>query len=215
MSEQPEEQNERIDDIEQARTAAYAEKSLRDERIDDIDLARGAAYAEKPLRDLARRKNVGEKEKARLDKLAKKRGEKYITKEKARLDKLAKKRGEEYTAIGGKKISLPEALIMVEFCIFADLAEIFFDFFSTIPFLAPISVFVGWIIVLFTFGLVWFWLIIKGELGVWFIAGSLMEMIPYINALPLLTISILAVIYLVNHPKLAHVAAMAVGKLKK
>jgi hypothetical protein len=48
------------------------------EKVDDIEQARVGAHAEKPVRDLAREKGVSEEEKAILDRLAEKHGEKAI-----------------------------------------------------------------------------------------------------------------------------------------
>lgn len=57
--------------------AANAEPAA-DDRVEDIDTARVGAFAEKPVRDLAREEGATEEEKAILDRLAERRGEKAM-----------------------------------------------------------------------------------------------------------------------------------------
>jgi len=97
-----------------------------------------------------------------------------------------------------KKISYAEAVLMVLICIFADALEGFFSLIGLVPFLFPISLFFNWAINFTTLAIISFWLIIKGERPTWFFAGGLTEFIPFINILPLKTVTCIITIIIIN-----------------
>lgn len=114
-----------------------------------------------------------------------------------------------------KKFSLPESIIMVLICLFADTAELFFYFLSIIPFFSPVSIVISWFINTFVFGIVYLWLIIKGGKKAWFLAGGLVEFIPFLNLLPLKTLTVIIAIVLSNNPALNKTANLASGKMSE
>ena len=99
-----------------------------------------------------------------------------------------------------KKISLPESIVMIMLCGFADIFEILISILSFVPILTGIALALNWVIDWFVFLIIEFWFIMKGELGPWFIGGSITEMIPYIDILPLRTASCIFAIWKVNNP---------------
>ncbi|MDD4761503.1 MAG: hypothetical protein PHZ25_00555 [Candidatus Pacebacteria bacterium] len=112
-----------------------------------------------------------------------------------------------------KKFSLSETIILILVCLFADTVELLSYAFSLIPPLAPFSVFFVWIINTFVFGFAYLWLIIKGARGAWFLAGSLVEYIPFLNLLPIKTVTIIVAIVLSNNPVLKKTTEIASKKL--
>ena len=105
-----------------------------------------------------------------------------------------------------KKFSFPEALIMLLMTFTADSVEILVMTMGVIPIITPISIGVSWLINTFVLGALLLWFIIKGERGLWAISGSLLEYVPFLNALPLRTATCALAIYIANHPKVKQVA---------
>ncbi|MFA5173161.1 MAG: hypothetical protein WC435_02065 [Candidatus Paceibacterota bacterium] len=111
-----------------------------------------------------------------------------------------------------KKFSLPESIILILICLFADTAELLSYAFSLVPPVAPLSVVFTWLINTFIFGFVYLWLIIKGARGAWFLAGGLIEFIPFINLLPVKTVTVIIAISLSNNPVLKKATEIASKK---
>ena len=91
---------------------------------------------------------------------------------------------------GDKKISLPEAILMVTIAVVADILELIlvavggdWGFIDT-PVLLIIQ----------------FWLFMKGARWAWALTGNLLEFIPFLTALPIRTVTLLITIYITNHP---------------
>jgi hypothetical protein len=104
----------------------------------------------------------------------------------------------------GPRISLAEGILMVTITATADLFEIIATLTEPIPVIGQIL----YIIKCFTNILNWiiiqFWLIMKGIRGLWFLGGSLIDIVANLLALDIpfgKTITLLLTIYLVNHPK--------------
>jgi hypothetical protein len=104
------------------------------------------------------------------------------------------------------KFSLVEIILLLMIAVPVDILEPIVDFASPVPVLGQILLIVMWFIDLITFAIIQFWLIMKGERGLWALSANLLEMIPYVNALPLRTFGVILTIYLANHPKIAQVA---------
>lgn len=108
-----------------------------------------------------------------------------------------------------KKISLPEAIMMVGLVAFADALEILVD-------LTGIGIIAGELINLVVGAGLQLWLFMKGIKGFWKLAswgiGTLLDGVLG-GLLPIKTISLIVTIYLVNHPKTAKVAQLATGKI--
>lgn len=106
-----------------------------------------------------------------------------------------------------KKISLPEIIIMVMIVAGADLFDVFVDLAAAVPVIGQILLFANWFVDIFVFAVVQFWLIIKGGIGfkkqATVLAGNLIEMIPFLDILPIRTTALLVAIYMINHPGIA------------
>lgn len=102
------------------------------------------------------------------------------------------------------KISLVEGIVMLMITLTADIIEIILTFFA----LNPLSV----VIDVPTTAIIQFWLWMKGAKGTWALAGNLIEFIPYLDFLPIRTVTLLITIYLSNHQKTAAVAGSSRGR---
>lgn len=111
---------------------------------------------------------------------------------------------EEAVAEPRGKVSLVEGIIMVMITLTADIIEIILTFFA----LNPLSV----VIDVPTTAIIQFWLWMKGAKGTWALAGNLIEFIPYLDFLPIRSVTLLITIYLTNHPKTAAVAGSNRGR---
>lgn len=96
-----------------------------------------------------------------------------------------------------KKISLVEAIFMIEIVGSADLVKLLVS-------LTGIGIIIAVIIDFMVGGIMIFWLFMKGARGL----GKLVSMF-----IPIQTLALLVVIYLINHPKIAKVAEVATGKV--
>jgi hypothetical protein len=102
------------------------------------------------------------------------------------------------------KVSLVEGIIMVMIVATADIIEIILTFFG----LNPLSIIID-VPVAFT---IQFWLWMKGSKWTWALAGNLIEFIPYVDFLPIRTVTLLLTIYLSNHSKAAKLASAGRGR---
>ena len=105
-----------------------------------------------------------------------------------------------------KPISFPEGFFLILICLLADLFELLGGFLSASVILAPVGIFLGFMVDWIAWPIVQLALYFKNAKGFLYLAGSLIELIPLIDVLPIRTASILIVIYLANHPKTAALA---------
>ena len=103
------------------------------------------------------------------------------------------------------KVSLVEGIIMFMIVATADIIEIILTFFG----LNPLSIIID-VPVAFT---IQFWLWMKGSKWTWALAGNLIEFIPYVDFLPIRTVTLLLTIYLSNHSKAAKLASTGRGRI--
>ncbi|HEY4496859.1 MAG TPA: hypothetical protein VI432_01795 [Candidatus Paceibacterota bacterium] len=99
-----------------------------------------------------------------------------------------------------KKISLVEIILMLMITITADVVELILTLFVA-------GIVVNILINIPVWLVIQFWLIMRGIRGLSYTAGSMVEFVPIINALPLRTASMLITIYLANHPGAAKLAS--------
>jgi len=97
-----------------------------------------------------------------------------------------------------KKISLVEGFLMIVLCLTADIVEALTTF---------IGFGIGEVIDIFVNLAIWpviqLWLTIKGVKSNWFLAGSLIEFLPFLNAFPTRTITMIITIILDRRPEKA------------
>ncbi|GEM_PF-1433882 len=107
-----------------------------------------------------------------------------------------------------KKFELPEIIFMSILVGLADIGEIAGELSLAMPFIGLIIFGVTKVYSFVTWLGIQFWLIMKGERGLWFAAGSIIDLI----GIPFAQTATLAfTIYLANHPKAAQVASLAVA----
>jgi hypothetical protein len=106
---------------------------------------------------------------------------------------------EEQNQAEQKKISLPEAIIMIEIVGSADLVKLFVS-------LTGIGIIIAAIINFIVGGIMLLWLFMKGARGL----GKLISMF-----IPIQTLALLVVIYLVNHPKIIKTTEKLTGGAAK
>ena len=118
---------------------------------------------------------------------------------------------EEQNQAEQKKISLPEAIIMVMIVGLADAVEILIG-------LTGIGIIIGEIINFVVGAGIQLWLFMKGIKGFWKLAswgiGTLLDGV-LAGFLPIKTITLIITIYLVNHPKIVEKATKATGGMAK
>lgn len=110
-----------------------------------------------------------------------------------------------------KKISTPEAIFLILGCIVVDLIDLAITIFLLD--LGGAGEFIKWTLNIFFWAIISIYFIIKGVRQLWFMAGSLIEFIPVINALPIRTITMIIVIVLDRSPRAQHAIAMATPKV--
>lgn len=112
------------------------------------------------------------------------------------------------------KIPFVELVIMAVLTSSFDITEIFLNILSLIPYVGPIfnilNLLSGWLI----WFIVQFWLIIKGVRSGWYSAGSIIEMIPFINILPVRTLTLLMT-YIIENNKDKIPGMEQMGKMGK
>ena len=108
----------------------------------------------------------------------------------------------------GKKISIVETIILTMYIGLTDLIGIALVLLALDDF---------WIIDLLTFPVTQLYFRMKRVKGTADLVFNILELIPYVGALPLRTVGLLITIYMVNHPKSAigQVAQVAGGKIPK
>ena len=116
-----------------------------------------------------------------------------------------------------KTISLPEIIIFGMLVVSAYLLGLFADFSAAVPVIGQALVIGDWIYSGFVLVLVQGWLIIKGGIGfskqATMFAGNLIELIPFLNMIPIDILTFFLAVYLINHPKIAQVVNLKTGKL--
>ncbi len=112
-----------------------------------------------------------------------------------------------------KKISLPEAIIMVMIVSGAYLLGVVAVFLVAIPVIGQIFLFSDWFINIIVLAIIQFWLIMKGGIGfkaqITALVGNLVELVPLLNIIPANILCLLLAIYLINHPKVMQAAGIA------
>ncbi len=108
----------------------------------------------------------------------------------------------------GKKISIVESLLLVMYIGLTDLIGIVLVFFGLDDF---------FILDILTFPVTQLYFRMKGVKATANLVSNILELIPYVGALPIRTIGLIITIYLVNHPKMpvAQIAQVAGGKAPK
>lgn len=101
-----------------------------------------------------------------------------------------------------KKISLPEIIIMVLLSGGADFFEVFVGFAGVVPVIGQALTIADFFIGLTVLAIVQFWLIMKGGIGfrkqASALMGNIIELIPFLDILPIRTVTLLISIYLIN-----------------
>ncbi len=109
------------------------------------------------------------------------------------------------------KFSLVEIILILMIVIPIDVLEAIVALISPVPVIgqiALVSMFFGDLISLFV---IQFWLIMKGIKGYWTLSANLLELIPYVNALPLRSIGVIATIILANREEAGLATIQATG----
>jgi len=120
-----------------------------------------------------------------------------------------------------KKIQLPEIIIMLMIVGGADGLEVVTGLSAAVPVVGQILLFFNPFVDISVLVIIQFWLIMKGGIGfnkqVTALVGNLIEFIPGLDILPIRTTTLIIAIYLINHPKVAKVAALgtAAGAMMK
>ena len=116
----------------------------------------------------------------------------------------------------GPKISLVEIILMTMITGSADIFELFATLLVAVPVIGQILLIIKWFVALIAWLIIQFWLTMKGLKGLWFLGGSVLDAVANFVGLDLpfgKTASLMATIYLANHPKVTQVAAIAGGKI--
>ncbi len=104
-----------------------------------------------------------------------------------------------------KKISLPETILLNLYIIPFDILGLVLVFFGVDDF---------WIIDILTFPVTQFYFRMKGAKASADLVASVVELIPYVGALPIKSIGMNISIYLTNHPEKFGVAGQIAGMTK-
>ncbi len=115
-----------------------------------------------------------------------------------------------------KKISLPEAILIIMITGFADLFELVAAIVLLVPVVGQILWFVRGFVSIFSWLSIQFWLKMKKIKGLWFLSGSLLDVLANFLGVDIpfgKTASIILTINLANHPKISKVAEVATGKI--
>ena len=107
---------------------------------------------------------------------------------------------------------------MILMTLTADVLELFIMFMGVIPIITPIALGISYLINTFVLAVILFWFIIKGERGARILSrvliGNFLEYVPFLNVLPLRTVSCAMAIYLANHPKIKQIATIKTNRDK-
>lgn len=110
------------------------------------------------------------------------------------------------------KFSLVEIILMLMITGSADLFELFATLLIAVPVIGQILLVIKWFVAMLTWPIIQFWLIMKGSKGLWFLSGSLLDIVANFVGFDIpfgKTISLMTTVYLANHPKIARVAQVA------
>lgn len=109
---------------------------------------------------------------------------------------------------GGKKISMVEAILLVAYIGLTDLIGIVLVFFGLDDF---------FILDILTFPVTQLYFRMKGVKATADLVTNILELIPYLGALPIRTVGLIITIYIANHPKslASQTAQVAGGKMPK
>lgn len=116
------------------------------------------------------------------------------------------------------KFSLVEIILILMLVVPIDLLEIVSDLISPVPVVGQVALITMFLVDLISLFAIQFWLIMKGIKGFWTLSANLLELIPYVNALPLRTLGVITTIILANRPEAAvavKATGAATGKIKK
>ena len=86
-----------------------------------------------------------------------------------------------------KPISFPEGFFLILICLLADLFELLGGFLSASVILAPVGIFLGFMVDWIAWPIVQLALYFKNAKGFLYLAGSLIELIPIVDVLPIRT----------------------------
>lgn len=118
-----------------------------------------------------------------------------------------------------KKISLPEIIVLVMLSGAVDLFEVFSNLMFIVPVIGQVLVLVNLFIGFVILAVIQFWLIMKGGIGfgkqATVLVGNLIELIPFLNILPIRTLTLIIAIYMINNPGIAEKAIGGAVKIIK
>ncbi|HQA95831.1 MAG TPA: hypothetical protein PLN18_00470 [Candidatus Colwellbacteria bacterium] len=100
-----------------------------------------------------------------------------------------------------QKISLPEGIILFLVAIGADLFELLNGVFGLVPVVGTVFLFLNSIVAFFAGIIINGFLYLKGVKATWSLAGSIFELLPVVNLLPIKTITLIVTFYLLSHPE--------------
>lgn len=100
------------------------------------------------------------------------------------------------------KISGMEAFIMIMLCVLFDMVGILATFLDVV---FGAGEFIKFFMSLVASAIIFFWAMMKGMRALWIATGDILELVPFINTLPLYTITMATTIYLDRHPEKAEV----------
>lgn len=98
------------------------------------------------------------------------------------------------------KISGMEAFIMIMLCVLFDIAGIIATLFDAV---FGAGEFIKFFMGVVASAIIFFWAMMKGVRALWIAVGGMLELVPFINTLPLYTITMAITIYLDHHPEKA------------
>lgn len=113
------------------------------------------------------------------------------------------------------KISGVEAFIMIMLCVLFDIAGIIATLLDVV---FGAGEFIKFFIGIVASAIIFFWAIMKGVRTTWIAVGGILELVPFLNTLPIYTITMATVIYLDHYPKQAgivHIVSPRVVNPKK
>ncbi len=110
------------------------------------------------------------------------------------------------------KIGIVDSIIMILLCATADAAETVANLSIAVPIIGQILPFLAWFYGFTISAFMVFWLIMKGVSTSFFLGGSGIELIPFVNILPARTGAIIATIIQENLPEKTKKLTSAVTK---
>lgn len=110
------------------------------------------------------------------------------------------------------KIGIVDSVIMILLCASSDAAEALADLGIVLPVIGPVLPLIAWFYGFIISAFMLFWLTMKGVSTRWFLGGTGLELIPFVNALPARTAAIVATIAEENLPEKAKVITQVTAK---